>query len=88
MTSLSAHRFGLKDRGILRTGAYADLVLFDPKEIIDRATFEKPAQPAAGIALVMVNGRIAWRDGVHTGARAGRALRRQSLDRPMAQAQV
>ncbi len=88
MTSLSAHRFGLKDRGVVRTGAYADLVLFDPKKIIDRATFEKPTQPAAGIALVMVNGRIAWRDGVHTGARAGRALRRQSLDRPMAQAQV
>ncbi|MFO0996409.1 MAG: D-aminoacylase [Alphaproteobacteria bacterium] len=84
MTSLSAHRFGLKDRGVIREGAFADLVLFDSKAIIDRATFENPTQPAAGVALVMVNGRIAWRDGAHTGARAGRALRRQTLDRPMA----
>lgn len=84
MTSLSANRFGLKDRGVVRTGAFADLVLFDPKTVIDRATFDKPMQPAAGIFAVMVNGRVAWEQGKATGARAGRALRRKSLDQPMA----
>jgi N-acyl-D-amino-acid deacylase len=75
MTSLSARRFGLSGRGVIRQGAFADLVLFRPETVIDTATFERPAQAAAGIDLVMVNGRIAWRDGVHTGARAGRTLR-------------
>ena len=84
MTGLSAHRFGLKDRGVVRAGAFADLVLFDPAAVIDRATFEKPVQAAAGIELVMVNGRIAWKDGQATGARAGRGLRRQAQARPMA----
>ncbi|MBM3542251.1 MAG: amidohydrolase family protein, partial [Alphaproteobacteria bacterium] len=84
MTGLSAHRFGLKDRGVVRAGAFADLVLFDPVAVIDRATFEKPVQAAAGIELVMVNGRVAWKDGRATGARAGRALRRQEQTLPMA----
>ena len=57
-------------------GAFADLVLFDPHTIEDRATFEAPAQPAAGISQVMVNGQAVWRDGEATGARAGRVLRR------------
>ena len=59
-------------------------MLFDPKTVIDRATFDKPMQPAAGISMVMVNGRVAWEQGKATGARAGRALRRKSLDQPMA----
>jgi N-acyl-D-amino-acid deacylase len=84
MTSLSANRFGLKDRGAVRAGAFADLVLFDPKTVLDRATFDKPMQAAAGISTVLVNGRVTWRDGKATGARAGRALRRKSLDQPMA----
>ncbi|MBM3526661.1 MAG: D-aminoacylase [Alphaproteobacteria bacterium] len=79
MTGLPAAQFGLKDRGALRPSAYADLVLFDPDTIADRATFEQPTLPAAGIALVMVNGRAVWRDGAATGERPGRALRRQSL---------
>jgi N-acyl-D-amino-acid deacylase len=79
MTALPAAQFGLTDRGVLRPGAYADLVLFDPDTVADRATFEHPTLPAAGIALVMVNGRIVWRDGEATGDRPGRALRRQSL---------
>ena len=79
MTSLPAARFGLVDRGVVRPGAYADLVLFDPDTVIDRATFDNPSQPAAGIELVMVNGRVVWRDGGATGARPGRALRRQEL---------
>ncbi len=75
MTSLPAAQFGLTDRGVLRVGAYADLVLFDPDRVIDRATFETPAEPAAGIALVMVNGRAVWQDGAPTGNRPGRAIR-------------
>jgi len=82
MTALPAARFGLKDRGILRVGAYADLVMFDPATIADTATFDDPKQPAAGIDLVMVNGRAVWHEGAHTGARPGRALRRQDLNQP------
>jgi N-acyl-D-amino-acid deacylase len=79
MTALPAAQFGLKDRGSLRPGAYADLVLFDPVTIADTATFEKPKAPAAGISLVMVNGRVVWNDGAATGSRPGRALRRNTL---------
>jgi N-acyl-D-amino-acid deacylase len=79
MTSLTARRFGLTDRGVLREGAYADLVVFDPDTVLDTATFEAPARPAAGIETVLVNGRIVWEDGAHSGARPGRALRRQAL---------
>ena len=79
MTGLPAGQFGLTDRGVLRPGAYADLVLFDPDTIADRSTWDQPKRPAAGIDLVMVNGRITWRDGVSTGARPGRALRLQEL---------
>ena len=76
MTGLTATTFRLKDRGEIRPGAFADLVLFDPETVIDRATFEDPKQPAAGIGMVMVNGRIALEGGAATRARAGRALRR------------
>ncbi len=76
MTSLSADWYGLKDRGRLAPGAYADLVLFDPETIIDRSTFAEPVAPAAGIGLVAVNGRVVWEDGRASGARPGRALRR------------
>jgi N-acyl-D-amino-acid deacylase len=79
MTALPAAQFGLKDRGVLREGAYADLVLFDPATIADTATFERPTTPAAGIVSVVVNGRIVWNDGASTGARPGRALRRSAL---------
>ncbi len=83
---MTARRFGLKDRGVLREGAYADLVLFDPDTVLDRATFEDPRQPAAGIEVVWVNGRTVWQSGAHTGTRPGRALRRQDLDAPQAAA--
>jgi N-acyl-D-amino-acid deacylase len=79
MTSLPAARFGLTGRGVLRPGAYADLVLFDPATVADAATFEKPKTPATGIELVMVNGRAVWQDGRPTGNRPGRALRRAEL---------
>jgi N-acyl-D-amino-acid deacylase len=79
MTALPAAQFGLKDRGVLRPGAHADLVLFDPDTIADRATFEQPQTPAAGIVEVFVNGRSVWRNGASTGERPGRALRRSEL---------
>jgi N-acyl-D-amino-acid deacylase len=87
MTALPAAQFGLKDRGSLRPGAYADLVLFDPAKIADTATFEKPKAPAAGISLVVVNGRTVWDDGAATGNRPGRALRRNTLG-PMGESVV
>ncbi len=76
MTGLPAARFGLKDRGVIRAGAAADLVLFDPETVIDRATFEDPLRPAAGIDLVLVNGQAVLSEGRQTGARPGRLLRR------------
>lgn len=78
MTGLPAAEFGFKDRGVVREGAFADLVLFDAGQVADRATFEEPKQPAAGIARVLVNGETVWQDGASTGARPGRALRRQT----------
>jgi N-acyl-D-amino-acid deacylase len=74
MTGLTAGRFGLTDRGRLTPGAYADVVLFDPGTVIDRATFEAPKQSAAGIALVLVNGEAVYADGAATGAASGRML--------------
>lgn len=68
--------FGLADRGAVRPGACADLVVFDPETVADRATFESPTQPAAGIDLVMVNGAIIREGGAPTGACPGRVLRR------------
>ena len=81
MTGLSARNFGLEGRGLVAVGAYADLTLFDAARVRDAATFEHPTAPAEGIELVMVNGRIAWRDGRPSEARAGRVLRRQA-ERP------
>ena len=79
MTGLSAARFGLKGRGIVAEGAYADLAVFDPATVIDRASFAEPTLPAAGIAHVFVNGRPVWSEGRPSGERPGRALRRQQL---------
>lgn len=76
MTGASAVRFGLRGRGFVRPGFFADLVVFDPARILDRATISDPRRPPDGIAHVFVNGIEVVRDGVHTGARPGRALRR------------
>lgn len=76
MTGMPARRFGLTDRGVLRPGAWADLVLFDPARIADVATYADPHRSPAGIPHVFVNGTAVVRDGAHTGARPGRALRR------------
>ncbi|UCH75369.1 MAG: D-aminoacylase [Rhodospirillales bacterium] len=76
MTGLSAARFALTDRGVIRAGAFADLVLFDAARIAEGGSFENPARPAAGIEMVLVNGRPVLADGTPTGEKPGRALRR------------
>jgi len=75
MTSLPAARFGLHERGTIAMGMHADLVVFDPERIVDRATYAQPCAPPEGVRDVYVNGRAVVRDGVATGARPGRALR-------------
>ncbi|MGI9862313.1 D-aminoacylase [Moorella naiadis] len=74
MTSRPAARLGLRGRGKVTAGYYADLVLFDPETIADRATFQEPARTPAGIKAVIVNGRLAYQDGQFTGELAGVAL--------------
>ena len=76
MTGLAADSFHLRERGYLRPGYHADLVLFDPAQISDRATFEAPCQAAVGVELVLVNGHPVWRQGATTGARPGQFLAR------------
>lgn len=76
MTGLTASILGLKDRGLVRTGYAADLVVFDPKTVLDRATFAEPDQPPSGIPAVIVNGVPAVLKGAMTGEAAGRVLRR------------
>jgi N-acyl-D-amino-acid deacylase len=74
LTSLPATNLGLDRRGLLKEGCFADVVVFDPKTIADRATYEKPHQYAVGMKQVFVNGTHVLKDGEHTGARPGRAL--------------
>ena len=76
MTGLTARNFGLTDRGVLREGAHADLVVFDAATVDEAATFARPIQPARGIDAVFVNGSAVWRDGQPTGARPGKVLTR------------
>ncbi len=75
MTSLAADTFGLVDRGRVREGGFADLVLFDPATVLDTATYDDPQREPVGIRLVVVNGRVAYDGGLHTGAGAGKMLR-------------
>ncbi|MEP6638096.1 MAG: D-aminoacylase [Chloroflexota bacterium] len=76
LSGVPAGRLGFRDRGVLREGAFADLVVFDPATIADAATFEEPARYPTGIEHVVVNGRLAIQDGAETGDRPGRLLRR------------
>ncbi len=76
MTSVPASVFGLRDRGTIRKGAFADIVVFDSRRVIDTADFKAPKQPAAGIEMVIVNGEIVWCDVAWTGKLPGRLLHR------------
>ncbi|HEX8458529.1 MAG TPA: D-aminoacylase [Pyrinomonadaceae bacterium] len=75
MTGLSAARVNLRDRGVLRPGAFADITIFDAARVRDRATFEQPNQYAEGINYVIINGQLAVDNGARTAALAGRVLR-------------
>ncbi len=74
MSSASARRLGIHDRGLLTNGYFADIAVFDADEIIDKATFENPHQYAVGMKYVLVNGQVVVADGVHTGNRPGKVL--------------
>ncbi len=74
MSSLTAQRLGLRERGLLVQGYYADIAVFDPDEVGDRATFEQPHQYAVGMKYVLVNGQVVVANGRHTGNRPGRIL--------------
>src|SRR5262245_33991578 len=75
MTSLSATKLGLADRGLLRAGNYADITVFDADRVVDRATYLEPFRYGEGIEYVIVNGQVVLEHGKHTGAKPGRALR-------------
>jgi N-acyl-D-amino-acid deacylase len=75
MTSLPAANLGIRDRGMIRPGNYADFAIFDPARIADRATFTQPQQYAVGMVHVLVNGVPVLRNGEHTGATPGRFVK-------------
>jgi N-acyl-D-amino-acid deacylase len=77
LTGRAAARLGLRDRGLVRPGYAADLVLFDPDGVADTATYDQPRSPAAGIPYVLVNGELAMDDSHRTPTTSGRALRRR-----------
>jgi N-acyl-D-aspartate/D-glutamate deacylase len=80
-SALTADTFGLEERGRLKPGVYADVVVFDPKLYAERATYEQPTLPAAGVRAVVVNGALAVDGGRLTGRAAGRALKHRPTPR-------
>ena len=82
MTALPASRLGLVGRGLLKEGFWADLVIFDEKEVRDRATFSHPQQYPSGMHYVLVNGEVVVEGGQHTGRRSGQVLRKMLADPP------
>lgn len=82
MTSAVAARLSIADRGLIRPGMHADLVIFDPETIADRATYERPHQLSTGVRDVLVNGVAVVRDGRHTGAKPGRIVRGPGYAKP------
>ena len=79
MTHMPAEKFGIANRGLVKKGYYADLVLFDPDTVIDQATYENSRVGPKGMPHVIVNGKFAVRDGEHAGSRSGRAIRRGQI---------
>jgi N-acyl-D-amino-acid deacylase len=75
LTSLPAENLKISNRGYLRPGAFADVVVFDPATVSDHATFDKPHQYATGVAHVFVNGKHVLKNGEHTGAKPGMVVR-------------
>jgi N-acyl-D-amino-acid deacylase len=75
LSSLPATNLGIRQRGWLKPGYYADVVVFDPAKVQDHATFEKPKQLATGVENVFINGIQVLQDGKHTGAKPGRVVR-------------
>lgn len=82
LSGLPAQRLGLRERGLLRQGFFADIVVFDPDTVGDNASFEQPHQLASGVSDVLVNGEIVWRDGASTGTLSGRFVRGPGYGRP------
>ena len=82
MTSLSAQQVGIAERGSIKVGHYADLVLFDPDRVIDRATPETPHLTSIGIEKVWVNGQLVFEGGQITGNRPGKPIRRTTGMKP------
>jgi N-acyl-D-amino-acid deacylase len=81
MTGAVAERLSITDRGMLHEGMYADVVVFDPKTIVDRATYEQPNQLSVGVRELLVNGVAVVEDGRHTGAKPGRIVRGPGANR-------
>tara|TARA_B000000460_G_scaffold117237_1_gene82464 strand:- start:1548 stop:3044 length:1497 start_codon:yes stop_codon:yes gene_type:complete len=79
MTHMPATKFGIANRGLIQEGYFADLVIFNPDTVIDRATYENSRVGPAGMPHVIVNGKFAVRNGKHLGTRSGRALRRGEI---------
>jgi N-acyl-D-amino-acid deacylase len=84
MTSLPAQKFGLKDRGLLREGFAADIVVFDEKLVNDRSTFEQPHAYSTGFNYVLVNGQVVAENDKHLGVRSGKALVAEAVVAPKA----
>ena len=79
MTYMPASKFGIVNRGLIKEGYFADLVIFDPDTVSDLATYQNSRGGPAGMPHVIVNGKLAVRDGKHLGTRSGRALRRGEI---------
>jgi len=78
MTSLPAQNLGINDRGMLKKGNFADIVIFNPEKVNDHSTYTKPHQFPSGIEYVLVNGRVVVERGKHTGALPGKAIFRKN----------
>ena len=82
MTSMNAEKINIRDRGLIREGFWADVAIFDPEKVIDRASFDNPHQYPEGIPYVIVNGVVVLDDGKHTGALPGKVIRGPGYQRP------